>query len=297
MYIGLLSLLPLSVGGCANQQQRAKLLTVTFLDVGQGDSAVIETPSGRVVVIDGGGVPGTDERENRSEPGARVVVPFLRAKNINRVDLLVPTHADDDHAQGLCAVVQNMEVRAALLCGHDDADGADTSYARLRAAIRTRGVREHVARRGQRFDLGDGAHLEVLHPSARKVTSGASVSNNNSIVLRLVYGRARVLFAADAEEEAEDDLRQSGINLQADVLKAGHHGARRSTTAAFLRDVRPSAVVLSCGRGNNYGHPSPSTLKRLADAGVRVFRTDTQGAITLETDGNAIRLTPFLQMK
>lgn len=266
-----------------------KTLRVTFLDVGQGDSAVIETPSGRVVVIDGGGIPTTDEREG-GDPGSRILVPFLRSRGISAVDLLVATHPDDDHIQGLVAAVTRLRVRAALDSGLPAGPGPCT---RLRAAWRARGVRVHLARRAQSFELGGGARLEVLHPAEPLLTGTRSDDNNNAIVVRLVFGKVRVLFTADAEDEAEKSLLGSGLDLHADVLKVGHHGSRGSTSAAFLKAVSPTAAVVSCGRNNRFGHPHKETLQRLE--GVPLFRTDQQGAILLETDGERITMTPTLK--
>jgi competence protein ComEC len=253
--------------------------------VGQGDSAVIESPTGKVIVIDGGGIPGMDARMGE-DPGNRVVVPYLRSRGISAVDLLVPTHPDDDHVQGLISVVEQMPVRS-VLDGKLSAEGG--AYARLSAAIAQRNIPVQTARRGQRVDIGGGAYLEVLHPTARRI-GGEHPTNNDSIVLRLIYGKSRILFTGDAEEEAEANLIASGQNLAADVLKVGHHGSRWSTTALLLASVRPSVAVVSAGRDNFYNHPHPEVLSRLQRRNIRLFRTDTQGAIRLETDGVRIRL-------
>lgn len=268
---------------------------MTFLDVGQGDACVIEGPSsaakpGRVVVVDGGGHPGTNERDG-DDPGARIVVPFLRHRGIQVVDLLVPTHPDDDHVQGLNAVVQRLRVRAALDSGHP---GASESYGRLREKLRKRGIPLLRARRGQTIDLGAGARIEVLHPPERYLVGTRSPTNDNGVVLRLVYGRARLLLTADAEEAAETSLLASGQDLSADLLKVGHHGSRWSTGGRFLTRVAPTLAVVSCGRNNRYDHPHPEVLQRLDRHRVRVFRTDRHGAITVETDGTHLRVTPTL---
>lgn len=294
-------LLPPAVGAWlllpARRPEPAKTLRVTFLDVGQGDAAVIEAPSGRVVVIDGGGRPGTDEREG-SDPGSRVVVPFLRRRGVSTVDLLVATHPDDDHVQGLVAVAARLHVREALDSGFQGAadDGkAAPAAARLRALLRARRIPVRRAKRGQTIDLGGGARLEVLGPPETFLSGSPSDANENSVVLRLVYGRARVLFTGDAGGAAESDLLRAlpPSALRADILKAGHHGSKHSTSDAFLAAVRPSAAVLSAGRDNLYNHPSPEALSRLARRGVRAFRTDRQGAITVETDGDRVRVTGY----
>lgn len=265
-------------------------LRVTFLDVGQGDACVIEGPTGRVVVVDGGGRPGTDERDG-GDPGARVVVPFLRHRGISAVDLLIPTHPDDDHVQGLIALVDRLRVRQALDGGYP---GDSAPYARLRERLRRRGIPVVTARRGQRIDLGGGARIEVLHPPAYVLGGADASTNNHSVVLRVVYRRARLLLTGDAEAEAEADLLQSGVDLSADLLKVGHHGSRRSSGDAFLAAVAPSLAVISSGRDNIYNHPHPEVVERLSRRNIRIFRTDRDGAITVETDGTRLRVTPAI---
>jgi len=267
------------------------LLRVTFLDVGQGDGCVIESPTGKIVVVDGGGHPDTDERGG-NDPGARVIVPFLRSRGVSAVDLIIATHPHDDHVQGLIAVTERLRVRQALDGGFPGGPGSPI-YRRWRDALRRRGVPLVVPRRGQVITLGGGARLEILGPPPR-VLGGHSPENNHSVVLRLVYGRARLLFTGDAESEAETDLLASGTDISADLLKIGHHGSRWSSTDAFLDRVTPTLAVISCGRRNGFNHPHPETLERLSHRGVRVFRTDRQGAITVESDGRRLRVTPTL---
>lgn len=243
-----------------------------------------------MIVIDGGGSPRTDEREGR-DPGTRILVPFLRSKGISAVDLLVATHPDDDHVQGLSAVVHRLRVRSALVNGFPVK--SNTPAARLQEALKVRGVPIYVAQRGKDIPLGDGARLEILHPRQPFLTGGRSDDNENAIALRLVYGDLRVLFAADIEEFAEQDLLASGQSLSAQVLKVGHHGSRWSSSEAFLKAVGPKVAIISCGRDNNFGHPHKETLARLN--GVKIYRTDQQGAITLESDGKAIALDTYLK--
>jgi competence protein ComEC len=268
------------------------VLRVTFLDVGQGDSTVIESPTGQVIVVDGGGIPGLDPRLG-DDPGSRVVVPFLRSRGISTVDLIVPTHPDDDHVQGLIAVVNQLTVRAVLDGNLSTDNGA---YALLQERIKARRVRVDTARRGQRVDIGGGAFLEVLHPTGKRL-GGRSATNNDSVVLRLVYGKARLLLTGDTEEEAEADLLASRQNLTADVLKVGHHGSRWSSTEPFLESVRPSVAIISAGRSNAFGHPNREVLTRLEQRGTRVFRTDRHGAVTARTDGTRIQIIPTVAEK
>ena len=266
---------------------------MTFLDVGQGDCAVIEAPSGKVVVIDGGGIP-SSAPDTGADPGSRIVVPFLRSRGISTIDLLIATHPDDDHVQGLLAVTERLAVRTVLDSGLPAAQG--TPMSALRAVWKARGTTVHTTRRGQRFDLGAGAVLEILHPAPTLLTGTRSDDNNNAIVARLVYGKARVLFTADAEQEAEASLLASGQDLTADVLKVGHHGARASSSDAFLDAIQPTAAILSCGRQNRFGHPHKEALKRLESHKIQPFRTDLQGAILLETNSDKFSLAPLKRL-
>ncbi|MBC8137656.1 MAG: DNA internalization-related competence protein ComEC/Rec2 [Fibrella sp.] len=276
----------------AAQRERNEL-RVTFLDVGQGDAAVIETPDGAVAVIDGGGYPGTDERYT-GDPGSRIVVPFLRRRGIHRVDWLIPTHPDEDHVQGLIAVTRAFPVRHVLDGGVPDSGG--DAAARLRQLLRRKQVPWTQARRGQTIALGtSGVTLEVLHPAHPLLTNTRSITNANCVVLRLRYKNATLLFTGDAEETAEESLLRSGVPLQADVLKVGHHGSRFSSGEAFLKSVSPSVAIISCGRENNFGHPAADVLAKLKTVGATTYRTDRSGAIVITTNGERVFVAPVVK--
>ncbi len=266
-------------------------MRVTFLDVGQGDSTVLESPDGHVVVIDGGGKPGTDE-SGGDDVGSRVVVPFLRSRGISTVDLMVATHPDDDHVQGLIAVAKRLNVKGALVCGYP---GNSPPYQRLLAVLKEKRIPTFAARRGETLDFGGGATAQILSPTNTPITSGHSQTNNVSVVLRVVYGKARFLFTGDAEQEAEADMVRAVPDLSADVYKAGHHGSRWSSTDRFLDRVRPSVAIVSCGKRNTYGHPASDTMTRFNARRIRVFRTDEQGAIIVTTDGKTLHFAPTVQ--
>ena len=276
-----------------NSPAQQRPLRITFLDVGQGDAAVIESPSGRVAVVDGGGRPGADERAG-DDPGSRVVVPFLRRRGVSAVDLLVATHADDDHAQGLIAVASRLRVRGALVSGYPGGGRRSAAYGRLLASLRGRGVPVRAAARGMTVDLGAGVRLEVLNPPRPYLAGGnGSDDNENSVVLRVVYGRARLLLTGDAGAAAEADLlRAERGRLRADLLKAGHHGSRSSSGEEFLNAVVPGVAVISAGQDSVYGHPHSEVISRLRRRHIRLFRTDRHGAIVVETDGTTLRVTP-----
>lgn len=264
----------------------APRLTVTFLDVGQGDCAVIQTPGGHVMVVDTGGrTPGDDQ-------GRRSLVPFLRAQRVHRVDALVLTHPDDDHIGGATTLMERIPVGWLLV---SSLPSNSITYREVLDTGRRRGVRLAALRRGQILQFSDGALAEVLHPPAGALPVSEHADNNGSIVLRIRWGNTSFLLAGDAEAEAEADMLASGMDLRADVLKLGHHGSATSSTEAFLHAVQPQTAVVSAGRHNPFGHPHPDVLARLEARNIRVFRTDRDGGITMMSDGRTVRVTTTLK--
>jgi len=276
-------------------------LRVTAIDVGQGDSTLIQTPGGRVILIDGGGVsdaPDADELDI----GAKIVVPFLHYLGINRIDVLILTHPHGDHVGGLSAVVREQEIGTVL-------DGTtipypSPAYTQFLAGVKARQIPSQRAVRGMILDMGDGVCLTVLNPPSNTSygsqssygtgTDDATV-NNYSASLLVQYGRTRFLLTGDAEDEAEQAMLDAHADLACDVLKAGHHGAHNATGDGWLQRLQPRLAVISCGRHNRFGHPAPATLARLAAHGVQTYRTDQQGAITFVSDGKSVTARPFLR--
>ena len=246
-------------------------LTLHFLDVGQGDGTAIRTPSGRWIVIDAG------PRIAGADAGRRVLVPFLRRHGVRRIDLLVISHAHADHLGGAPAVIERFPVGVVAEPGRRVADPLYLEFLDLLAAHE---VRWHPARPGERVKL-DGVSLTVLHPDTAWAEWGDDV-NEDSVVLLLEYGGFQALFAGDAGFPAEAALR-SRVGA-VDLLKVGHHGSAGSTSEAWLRELRPTAAVVSVGR-NTYGHPAPAAVARLRRAGAELWRTDRDGSIAVETDG------------
>lgn len=255
-------------------------LRVTFLDVGQGDAIVIESPSGKVMVVDAGraGFDGGDDE------GRRVVAPYLRFRGIARIDTLVLTHPDSDHIGGAAGLLHEFTVGRLLDNGAKDDSRLVTG---ILTAAHEAGVPVEAAQRGQTLDFGDGVTARVLSPTPALLLSD---KNDSSIVLRIEYGRTALLLTGDAEEKEEDDMLRSGQPVQADVLKAGHHGSRSSTSPPFLAAVHPHVAILSVGAHNIYGHPAPEIVSRLQAARARIYRTDRQGAITCLSDGVTVQV-------
>ena len=254
-----------------------RCLTVFFLDVGQGDAAVLRTPNSRWIVIDGG--PRTPE----SDAGRRVVVPFLRRQGVGRVAVAVATHGDADHLGGMPAVVDAFDPELVLEPGEPL---GRPLYLEFLAGVEASGARWHPARAGDRIEV-DGVALEVLSPDSLWMTLPLDV-NEHGVVLLVSYGAVRLLFEADAGLPVEGRL--AGRVGPVELLKVGHHGSRSATSDGWLDELAPREAVISVGRHNRYGHPTPEVLARLAAHSVAVLRTDERGTITFSTDGHGARL-------
>jgi competence protein ComEC len=256
------------------------------LDVGQGDAALIDLPDGQLMLVDGGGFVGSPV-----DPGARVIVPILRARRRARLDVVVLSHPHPDHFGGLTSVIQGVEVGELWDTGQGEAEGAGPQYSRLLAIARARGVRllrpDELCGRRQ---LGE-VSVEILGPCP-DFEAGIN-PNDNSLVLRIRHGKRAILLTGDAELNQEQKLLAGRNPLRADLLKVGHHGSRTSTSPAFVNRVQPALATISSGMRNRFGHPHPVTLDTLRRAGVRTLRLDRLGAISWSTDGQRMWLRAF----
>ncbi len=262
------------------------VLRVTFLDVAQGDAALVDLPDGSAMLVDGGGLVGSP-----FDVGERVLAPVLRARRRDALSAVVLSHPHPDHFLGLGTGLARVAIGSFWDTGQGEAEGAGEAYAALLTALRGRGVpvERPPSLCGTR-EVG-GARIDVLAPCPGPDTEHGP--NDNSFVLRLTYGARSILFVGDAERAEETRLVGSlppGA-LRADVLKVGHHGSRTSSSAAFVAAVAPSVAVVSSGVRNRFGHPHPPTLATLAHASVRIHRTDLDGAVTVTTDGTGLAVT------
>lgn len=264
------------------------LVTITALDVGQGDALVVRGPSGQTMLIDGGGhLEGHHSEPGGFDVGERRLVPALRRMRVPRIDILVLTHPHEDHVGGLIAVLKNFPVGLVLDSGLAH---PSPSYRRFRELITARGIRYLLGRRGTRLELADGMRLDVLLPLEPLITGSGSDPNLNSIVARLTYGRLSALFTGDMEAWNESQLLEFGDDVRSAVLKVAHHGSDTSTTEAFVEAVQPAVAVISVGRLNPFGHPHADTLATLEERGAIVYRTDEDGAVIIESDGRRTRI-------
>jgi len=236
------------------------LLRIAVLDVGQGDAIVVEAPNGETVVVDAGSGGAT-----RTDTGERVVAPFLWNRGVMRLTAAVTTHADVDHAGGMPFLLRNFTVREQW-----------TPEARPAEPRWIGSVRMEVLRTGP-----------IAAPRGTRVRA----ANEEALVIRIDHGAVAVLLASDIGAAAESALLAARAPLAASVLKVAHHGSRGSSTPGFLAGVAPRVAVISVGARNRYGHPASQTLARLDAAGARVYRTDRDGAVLLETDGAALTVT------
>lgn len=261
-------------------------LTVTVLDVGQGDAILIQSPAGRAVLIDGGGEVGPTR--SGWDVGRMRVVPALRRAGVRRLDLMLLSHPHEDHVGGLPAVMENFPVGLVLDPG---VAHPSPSYIRLLRSVEAGRVPYRTARAGMLIDLGAGVSFTIVYPPEPIPAIDGDPVHAGSVIVRLAMGQAAMLLTGDAEAPAERYLLDRGVAVASQVLKVGHHGSRTSTSPAFVAAVRPSIAVISVGADNAFGHPHPATLQTLAEAGVTVYRTDRHGAIRLTTAGDAWHVT------
>jgi len=268
MQVALLAFLLVAVSASASEN-----LTVHFIDVGQGDSELIQF-NGKNVLIDGG----------TQHAGPRVE-SYLRDHGVSSLDLLIASHPHEDHIGGLIIILNDIPIKQVLDSGQTHTAPSFENYLNL---IDQKGISYSTAERGQTIDLDPSLKIEVLSPPA---TLFAGDLNQNSIVLRVVYGKISFLFMGDAGIVAEDSLLSSGYDLKSDVLKVGHHGSSSSSGPAFLKRVKPTSSIIEVGAGNDYGHPTSKTLSALQNIGSKVYRTDTNGNVEITTDGQSYTVT------
>jgi competence protein ComEC len=269
-----------------------------FLDVGQGDAALVTFPDGRTLLVDGGGrikFKADDDVNETFEPDVRgigeaVVSEFLWNRGYSRIDHILATHADADHIQGLTDVAKNFSIGSAAF-GRTPMD--DPDFAELADVLQRRGIHTELLARGDHFEYG-GVRVEVLYPIASDDPNALS-DNDHSVVLRIVYGSRVFLLTGDIERTAETALITNGGTLAADVVKVPHHGSRTSSMQQFIDPTGAKYAVISVGRSSPFGHPHTDVVERWRASGVEVMTTGERGTISVSTDGVDLKISTFQQ--
>lgn len=265
-----------------------KEMQVHFIDVGQGDSALVITPHGRAFMVDTGGV-----REGSYDIGSRVDVPYLLHYGVQKLDYIFLTHAHDDHAGGVKGILTKIPV-GAIGIGHEGAG----DYLQAFGTGEIGKIKKLLVplQEGSSIEL-DGVRIDMLYsPESRKVQESQlqATGNEFSNLIRVSYGEASFLFTGDLVAEQEQQVLANGTNVASTVLKVGHHGSRTSSSQEFLTAVNPGWAVISCGYNNSFGHPHKEILNRLTSCTkAEILRTDQQGAIVFRTDGKSIKVESF----
>jgi len=275
-------------------------LHVDFLDVGQGDCALVTMPDGVTLMIDGGGRPNIDwnksdddgekpfERDTRSI-GESVVSEYLWSRGLDRVDYILPTHADADHIDGLNDVARNFRVRAAIVAR---TPSDDHEYTRFAETMKDAGVPIEKVGAGDVLHFGN-VTIDVVWPPA-SADANAPYRNNDGLVVRVRYREKTLIFMADVEKETEAALLKLPAELRADVVKVAHHGSRTSSIEAFVTATRPSLAIISVGRTSIFGHPNKEVVERWRASGAKVMTTGESGTISIVSDGKSLNLNTFV---
>ncbi len=273
--IAVLALLSSCLFGCSffGEEEGESLLSVHFIDVGQGDCELVISPSGETMLIDAGKTEAGDE-----------VVSYISSLGISEIDIFVASHYHEDHIGGSHDVFEAFEIEEALIL---DCEVTTSCARKLIEDIEKEKCDVSYAKRGYEFDLGDA---RVLTMSPEKISDKGG--NNDSIVLRVEYKSSRYLFTGDAEEAVEREMLDfySQKELSCDLLKLGHHGSSTSSSQEFLDTCAPNIAVISCGEGNSYGHPHKETLEKMKKTVKSLYRTDIDGDIVITTDGHKFYL-------
>jgi competence protein ComEC len=268
----------------------ARMLEVSAIDVSQGDSLLIVFPDGETMLVDAGGYPGMErmQRKPQIDMGEDVVSPYLWSRRIRRVDYAVLTHGHSDHMAGLAAVLDNFRPRTLWIGAEPETDAW--------RSIRAHAAADHVAILALNRDSAPvrigGACIRILAPSPDYLPSPAP-ANNDSLVFEITYGHRSILMTGDAERAVEETMLEAGQIRPVTLLKVGHHGSRTSSSKAFLDELQPRFAFISDGYLNQFHHPHPDVLERLAEHHTQIFRTDQRGLLTFRTDGEHVEVSAY----
>ncbi|MBS3906380.1 MAG: ComEC/Rec2 family competence protein, partial [Syntrophaceae bacterium] len=291
LFVGICILLAADLAYWNLKDSFRKDLHVTFLDVGHGDSILVEFPKGKRMLIDGGGL-----HEDRFDVGKNVIAPFLWKKKIQRIDTLVLTHPDPDHLKGLNFIASQFKIGRFWDTGlREDSE----FYLELEKTLQRRKIDRFPMNENIRSQVINGVEISFLNPPAGSAgpvrRQNPAWLNNQSLVMRLRFKNIILLLTGDVEKESEERMVRKGYSLGAHILKVPHHGSSSSSSLIFLEKVKPDHAIISVGERTIGRLPHPEVIERYKRLGSKIFRTDQHGAITLVTDGEKIEIKTFLK--
>ncbi|MBN2406528.1 MAG: MBL fold metallo-hydrolase [Elusimicrobia bacterium] len=267
-----------------NYKRSANDMIVTFIDVGQGNSVLVESPTGATILFDAGGNP--EWMKSSWDPGMQIVLPYIEANGISKIDYAVMSHAHGDHIGGYRAIILNMKIGEFIDPGY-----AYTSsvYKELLETIKEKDLKYRIARSGEGEDIvmGPDISCKIFNPPTKFYFQGTnSDCNNSSVLLKVTYRNVSFLLTGDIEDRVElYCTKKFGGELAANILQVPHHGSYTSSTKPFLNTVMPEVAIIPVGANNTFGHPRPEALHNLESVGAEIFRTDYDGNVTVYTDG------------
>jgi len=247
-------------------------LKISFIDVGQADSILLQTPNGKSVLIDAG---------NSNDYGT--ISAYINKQKIKTIDVLAGTHPHEDHIGAMAEVIKNYDIGSIYM---PKVTANTKVFKNLLKTIKDKKIQITNPVPGKTIDIDKDVNIGILAPNSNKYGE----LNNYSIVLKLTYDKTSFIFMGDASAESEKEILEKKYDLKADVLKIGHHGSSSATTASFLEAVNPKYAIISVGKENDYGHPAKEILDRLKASKIKVLRTDELGTIVITSDGNTIKL-------
>ena len=253
-----------------NTSNKSNELKVHYIDVGQGDSILVQTKD-KNILIDAGTRKSSDN-----------LINYLKKQHIKKLDYVIATHPHEDHIGGMPKVIDEFEISNF----YAPKKTANTKiFKDMILQLKKKNLKINVAKKGISLDLSNDSSLDFLAP----VKDNYENTNDYSAVIKLTHGNTKFLFTGDAEKTSEKDILNSNVDLSSNILKVGHHGSHSSSSKEFLDKVNPKMAIISCGKNNDYGHPHKETMKELKKRNIEVYRTDIDGNILLTSDGENIK--------
>ncbi len=264
----------LIANSCIYVKNHGKMI-IYFIDVGQGDSTLIRTAQSKIILIDGGG------SENSSfDVGEKTLLPYLLDRKITVLDYVVISHFDTDHCGGILYLMKHIKVKNIII----SKQGKESSnYNKFKNIVLDKGISVIFAKKGDKIKIDNETYMDVLFPSNNLISD--NILNNNSIVTKICYNNFSILFTGDVEEIAENEIcrKYNTTNkLKANILKVAHHGSKTSSTAEFIKMVKPQIALIGVGEKNKFGHPNDGVIQRLKNMNTKIYRTDQMGEIVIQ---------------